>query len=134
MMAFLSDFWTYYVLELANECGVIAALIVFGIPALIICSPILFIAYGIISMIIDEIRMSLMTEEQKEAHIQKRKVKAAKDAAALAAVRQIEAESRMRKYQCPVCGYSSADNEFLDLYGKSTGECRCRRCGRRFYC
>ena len=133
-MAFLSDFWTYYVLEFANECGVIAALIVFGIPTLIICSPILFIAYGIISMIIDEIRMSLMTEEQKTALIQKRKEKAAKDAAGLAAVRQIEAESRMRKYQCPVCGYASADNEFLDLYGKSTGECRCRRCGKRFYC
>jgi hypothetical protein len=134
MMAFLSDFWTYYVLEFANECGVIAALIVFGIPALIVCSPILFIAYGIISAVIDEIRMSLMTKEQKEAFLQKRKEKAAKDAAALARVREIEAESRMRKYQCPVCGYSSADNEFLDLYGKSTGECRCRRCGKRFYC
>lgn len=133
-MAFLSDFWTYYVLEFASECGVIAALIVFGIPALIVCSPILFIAYGIISVVIDEIRMSLMTKEQKEALLQKRKEKAAKDAAALARVREIEAKSRIRKYQCPVCGYSSADNEFLDLYGKSTGECRCRKCGKRFYC
>jgi ribosomal protein L37AE/L43A len=75
-----------------------------------------------------------MTKEQKEAFLQKRKEKAAKDEAALARVREIEAESRMRKYQCPVCGYSSADNEFLDIYGKSTGECRCRKCGKRFYC
>jgi DNA-directed RNA polymerase subunit RPC12/RpoP len=75
-----------------------------------------------------------MTEEQKEVLLQKRKEKAAKDAAALARVREIEMESRIRKYQCPVCGYSSADNEFLDLYGKSTGECRCRKCGHRFYC
>ena len=95
---------------------------------------ILFLAVMLIGWAFDEIRMSLMTKEQKEAFIQKRKEKAARDAAGLAAVRQIEAESRMRKYQCPVCGYSSADNEFLDLYGKSTGECRCRRCGKRFYC
>lgn len=130
MMAFLSDFWTYYVLEFANECGVIAALIVFGIPALIVCSPILFIIYAIL----DEIKMMLISEEKKQAIIQKRKEKAAKDAAALARVREIEAESRIRKYQCPTCGYSSADNEFLDIYGNSTGECRCRRCGKRFYC
>ncbi len=134
MMAILSDFWTYYVLDFANECGVIAALIVFGIPALIICAPIMFIVGGIVCAIFDEIRMLLISEEKKQAIIQKRKAKAAQDAAALAAVRQIEAESRIRKYQCPVCGYSSADNEFLDIYGNSTGECRCRKCGKRFYC
>ena len=134
MGGFFHDLWYCYVLEFANEFGVIATLIIFGIPALIVCSPILFIVGGILKCFIDEIRMSFMTEEQKAAFIQKCEEKAAKDAAALAAVRQIEAESRMRKYQCPVCGYSSADNEFLDIYGNSTGECRCRKCGKRFYC
>ena len=105
--------------------------IVLGPTILII---VLFTGTMLIGWAYEELRTAFMTEEQKAAFIQKRKEKAAKDAAGLAAVRQIEAESRMRKYQCPVCGYSSADNEFLDLYGKSTGECRCRRCGKRFYC
>ena len=105
--------------------------IVLGPTILII---VLFTGAMLIGWAYEELRTAFMTEEQKAAFIQKRKEKAARDAAGLAAVRQIEIESRMRKYQCPVCGYSSADNEFLDLYGKSTGECRCRRCGRRFYC
>ena len=106
--------------------------------AIVLGPTILIFTVGLLVMAIgcgfETLKLALMTEEQKAAFIQKRKEKAARDEAGLAAVRQIEAESRMRKYQCPVCGYSSADNEFLDLYGKSTGECRCRKCGKRFYC
>lgn len=113
-----------------NE-GALLGLIVFG-PVLSI------LAVGLLVMVIgcgfESLKLALMTEEQKAAYKQRNKEKAAKDAAALAKVREIEAESRMRKYQCPVCGYSSADNEFLDLYGKQTGVCICRKCGKRFYC